>query len=176
MTRYLSLFLIFTILLLLAYSCDNNTTRSKSNKIDRYYSEEEGYEDGTYCADVTYYNPNTRTRNTYRLEVDVESNELVKIHWNNGGWLDEEDFGTEELDEDGYCSFTNDRGYEYEVQITDNDCGYTDEDEFIDDYKKDKKAITCPKCGDKKSKYDDYCDNCRNEMEEENEEESEEEY
>jgi hypothetical protein len=38
------------------------------------------YEDGTYCADVTYHNPNTGTTNTYTLNFEVEDNNLTKIY------------------------------------------------------------------------------------------------
>ena len=87
---------------------------------------EEGYDDGTYCADVEYYNPNTGTRSEYTLEVEVENNEVTKIYWNNGGWLDEDHFSAEELDADGECSFTSDRGYEYTVKITGQNCSNLD--------------------------------------------------
>ena len=73
---------------------------------------EEGFEDGTYCADVTYSNPNTGTENTYTLEVEVYNNEVTQINWNNGGWLDEDHFTAEQLDSDGSCSFTSDKGYD----------------------------------------------------------------
>jgi hypothetical protein len=73
--------------------------------------------DGSHIAEVNYFNPNTGTRSTYKLTVEVESHELIKIYWPNGGWLD--DFDYVEFDSGGYCSFTIDRGYQYEVQITD---------------------------------------------------------
>ena len=134
------------------------------SNIDAENYSEDGYSDGTYCADVTYYNPNTGTENTYTLEVVVESNELVKIYWSNGGWLDEDHFTPEELDSDGYCSFSSDRGYEYTVQITGQDCGYTDEVSYQDDVE----ASLCPRCGDSKdSEYDDYCYWCQRKIEDE---------
>jgi hypothetical protein len=52
----------------------------------------------------------------------VESNELTTIYWGNGGWLDEDHFSSEELDSDGSCSFTSDKGYEYTVTIIGTDC------------------------------------------------------
>lgn len=134
---------------------------------DDYYSEDYGFEDGTYCADVTYYNPNTGTNNTYTLEVEVESNELTTIYWSNGGWLDEDHFYPESLDESGYCSFTSDKGYEYEIQITGKDCGYTDQSSFQNDVSSDEESITCPRCGDEKDSYDDYCYSCTSDIEDE---------
>jgi hypothetical protein len=160
--------LFLSILLLFNIGC-NNRSSSESSDVDEYYSEDDGYDDGTYCADVTYYNPNTGTRNTYTLEVEVESNELIKIYWNSGGWLDEDHFYAQELDENGTCSFTSDKGYEYNVELTGKDCGYTDETSFQNDVEEDEEAVTCPRCGGEKDEYDDYCYSCKSEIEDEEE-------
>lgn len=118
------------ILIILAaiftYSC--NTKNRNNDKTDESIStfSEEAYPDGTYCAEVEYYNPNTGTRNTYTLNVDVENNELTVINWPNCGWLDDSHFYPEELDTDGSCSFTSDKGYEYTIKITGPECNYTD--------------------------------------------------
>lgn len=133
------------------------------------YDPENGYEDNTYCADVEYYNPNTGTRSSYTLNVEVEDNELTVIHWPNGGWLDEDHFSPEELDSDGSCSFTSDKGYEYTVQITGTECSYTDESRMRSDVDDDERATTCPECGDEKSRYDDLCYYCKNKVEDEQE-------
>lgn len=148
------------------YSCNGGT-----NSVDEeeYYSEEDGYEDGTYCADVTYYNPNTGTNNTYSLEVEVESNELTTIYWSNGGWLDEDHFYPESLDENGYCSFTSDKGYEYEIKITGRECGFTDKSSFQNDVSSDEESVTCSRCGGEKDSYDEYCLSCISEIEDEEE-------
>ena len=79
---------------------------------------------GKYCADVEYYNPNTNTRTTYTLNVEVENNKLTKIYWTNGGWLDSDHFNPEELDKNGWCSFTNNQGNQYEVQINGDSCDF----------------------------------------------------
>lgn len=73
--------------------------------------------DGNHVAEVDYYNPNTGTRSKYTLFVEVQNNELLRIFWPNGGYLD--DFEFVEFDSGGYCSFTTDKEYEYNVQITD---------------------------------------------------------
>lgn len=86
----------------------------------------EEYEDGTYCAEVDYFNPNTGTRGDYTLEVEVENNEVVRISFGNGGWLDSDHMTPQELDENGECNITSDRNYEYGIRITGQDCGYTD--------------------------------------------------
>ena len=55
------------------------------------------YEDGTYCATVDYYNPNTGNSNSYVLNVEIENDELITIYWPNGGWLDESHFSFENI-------------------------------------------------------------------------------
>lgn len=149
--------------IILNISCDNN--HKPSNDIDDYYSRNEGFEDGIYCADVTYYNPNTGTNNTYTLEVEIENNEIITIYWGNGGWLDEDHFSAEELDGNGYCSFTSDKGYEYEIQLTGKNCSFTDQNSFQSDVGVDEEALTCPKCGYEKDAYDDYCYLCKQKIE-----------
>ena len=101
------------------FSCTNNNIQSEEESA-------EGYADGTYCASVTYYNPNTGTDKTYTLEVEVESNQVTQINWNNGGWLDEDHFTPEELDTEGKCTFSSDRGYDYTVEIIGEHCNNLD--------------------------------------------------
>lgn len=156
------------LFVLLLYGCSNSS--GSSDYGDYYYSEESGFEDGTYCADVEYYNPNTGTNSTYTLNVEVESNELVVIHWPSGGWLDDDHFYPEELDSDGYCYFTSDKGYEYEVTITGSPCSFTDKGRMADDVEEDYEDMHCPKCGDEKdSEYDDYCYWCQRKIDDEEE-------
>jgi hypothetical protein len=133
------------------------------------YVTEDGYEDGTYCADVSYYNPNTGTSNSYTLEVEVQGNQVTQINWGNGGWMDEDHFYAQDLDDGGYCSFTSDKGYDYTVQITGQDCGYTDESSFESDVQADEEAVTCPNCGGEKEDYDTYCQSCTSRIEDEEE-------
>jgi hypothetical protein len=102
-------------------SCGGRDTAADINEND-----DPKYPDGTYCADVTYHNPNTGTTSTYTLNVEVVNNELTQINWNNGGWLDDSHFNPPELSEDGYCMFWSDRGYEYNVHITGSECSITD--------------------------------------------------
>ena len=154
--------ILFTTIALLLSSCGDSSSSSYNDEFEDYYDEEEGFEDGTYCAEVDYYNPNTGTSSTYTLNVEVEGNELTTIYWANGGWLDDDHFYPEELDSDGYCSFESDNGYEYEVRITGSECPYTDERRAENEYQRDVDEITCPKCGDEKdSEYDDYCYWCQ---------------
>lgn len=116
-------------LMLLLQACGGSSSSSESEiQTENTPIQEEQvhkYPDGTYCAEVNYYNPNTGTSTKNDFNVDVENNELVKIQFPNGGWLDDSHFTPEELDENGYCSFTNDKGYKYEVQITGPECDFT---------------------------------------------------
>lgn len=82
------------------------------------YTDDSGYEDGTYSAEIEYYNPETGTSSTYTLDVEIEDNELTVIHWPNGGWLDDSHFSPPDISS-GYAEFRNDEGYEYEVKILD---------------------------------------------------------
>ncbi len=93
----------------------NSSTYSSNNESNN--EEIEKYPDDTYCAEVEYYNPNTGTRSTYTLTVEVQSNEIIEINFPNGGWLDNDHFSGAELEEDGTTSFTSDRGYQYEISI-----------------------------------------------------------
>lgn len=107
---------IMTIVFLAINGCGN-----KSRTTSDY--QEQGYVDGTYCAEVDYYNSNTGTSSTYTLEVEIENNELTVIHWPNGGWLDDSHFTPTDIST-GEASFTSDRGIEYTVRIVGNagDC------------------------------------------------------
>ena len=86
----------------------------------------DGFEDGTYCAEVDYYNPNTGTSSDYTLEIEVESNEVVQINFGNGGWLDSDHMTPETLDGNGECTITSEKNYEYSIKITGRDCGFSD--------------------------------------------------
>jgi len=88
---------------------DDNTDKDEdSNKI----------EDDTYDADVEYYNPNTGTRSSYTLEVEVENNRVTVINFPKGGWLDDVHIVSGgELDSDGSTRIYTDKGYEFSITI-----------------------------------------------------------
>ncbi len=140
---------------------DNETVSSQDNE----EQEEEEYSDGEWCADVEYYNPNTGTRHTYTLDVEVDGGELIRIDWPNGGWLDESHFAAEDISS-GECSFTSDRGYQYTVTLNEKGgCGNSDSYRLGRDIQNDIRRTTCPKCGQEKNSYDDMCDDCKQKAE-----------
>ncbi len=156
--------IVHTVLLiaLIIFVCSCGTGNTDENYADAVEQEDKdaGYKDGTWCADVEYYNPNTGTRNTYQLNVEVKSNELIQIDWPNGGWLDETHFSAEDIS-DGECSFTSDRGYEFTVTLNSEEgCSSTGQYRLQNDIEQDQQDITCPECGGSKSDYDDLCYSC----------------
>lgn len=161
MKNYL-LILTSIFILSITIGCSSNDSNYEE------YSEENGYADGTYCAKIDYYNPKTSTRNSYTLEVEIEDNNLVTIYWSNGGQLDEDHFSSEYIGE-GSCSITSDKGYEYEIEIIGQNCAYTNGSEIQRDIQNDEEAVTCPKCGDEKDEYDDFCYSCKRDIEDEEE-------
>ena len=149
---------LYLLLLFFVLACNNKNESSESYIVDGKYT------DGAYCADVTYHNSNTGTTNTYTLYVEVEDNSLTVIHWPNGGWLDKSHFSPEELDDSGHCSFTSDKGYEYEIQINGKECSSSDD--VVSSNDEEEKSL-CPKCGDEKEDYDTYCYSCKRKIEDE---------
>lgn len=154
--------IIVAMLCLSLLSCGRSEGTSESYNYEE--TTEEEYYDGDYCAEVEYYNPNTGTRSTYTLNVEVEDNELTVIHWPNGGWLDDDHFYPEDIS-DGECNFTSDKGYDFTVTLTGDPCSYTDERKFLYDQEDDRAAVTCSRCGGSKYEYDDYCEDCTDEEE-----------
>lgn len=97
-----------------------NNTPERIDEIQDYSENSDKiqeYPDDTYCAEVEYYNPNTGTNSSYTLTVVVEDNEVTRINFPNGAWLDNEHFSDATLDDQGLASFTSDKGYDYEIQI-----------------------------------------------------------
>jgi hypothetical protein len=118
---------IIIIILIFLSSCRENTNDNLGQELENEEKiTEEKYLDGTYCAEVKYYNPNTGTNSTYMLTVEVESKEVKKVNFPSG-YLDESNFNEVYLNENGSTSFVSDKGYIYEVQIKGNadDC-FTD--------------------------------------------------
>lgn len=156
-------------------STDVQTIYTSPENSDAGFTEEESgsdeISDGTYCAEVEYYNPNTGTRHTYDLDVEVEGGYLVRIDWPNGGWLDETHFSSEDISS-GECSFTSDRGYRYTVTLGEKGGGcYSDGYRLRNQVNEDTENTTCPKCGDEKSEYDEYCYSCTRKIRDEQEDE-----
>lgn len=116
---FLLLFLTFQFLSACKYKNPDEANLSNKEIIT------ENYPNGIYCADIAYFNPNTSTEKNYTLNVEVENNRLTKIYWSNGGWLDETHFSPPELNDNGRCSFTSDKGKIYTVRIIGDKCNGT---------------------------------------------------
>jgi hypothetical protein len=86
-------------------------------EVDIDEEQDEGYEDGTYTANVDYYNPETGYYATYTLEVEIIDNEVTVIYFPNDGYLDEDHIWPTALDSFGYASIDGENGKTYEVQI-----------------------------------------------------------
>ena len=155
------------LFLLLVFSLQTSCKKSESsssnndeNTISNNDESNDAYPDGIYCADIDYYNPDTGTRSSYTLNVEVENNEVTVIHWSNGGWLDGSHFSPEQLNGSGSCSITSFDGKQYDIQITGGETSYTDETKVQNDSDDDNAAVTCPKCGGDKETYVDLCWSC----------------
>jgi hypothetical protein len=72
---------------------------------------------GSYCAEVTYSNPNTGTNSNYSLLVDVKANEVICIHWPQGGQLDLDHFNPSKLSSDSVSQIQTFDGKNYRVKI-----------------------------------------------------------
>jgi hypothetical protein len=163
--KQIATFIFFLFLI----SCTSNSQSNSSDNDNTSFEseqEDETYSDGIWCAEVEYYNPNTGTRNTYDLDVEVDGGELVQINWPNGGWLDETHFTSEDIT-DGECSFTSDKGYEYTITLTSKGggCGSSDGYRMQNDIEEDMADITCPVCGEEKETYENECYNCKQKKE-----------
>jgi hypothetical protein len=108
---------------------------------------ENGFEDGTYCANVTYYNPNTPTKSDYILKVDVAGNKVVKINFGNGGWLDSDHITPKTLDANGKCSITTDRDYVFAIKITGKNCNVSSS--FVPNIEYENTKYTFEECAQK---------------------------
>jgi hypothetical protein len=125
-----TLSLLLSIILL---SCGQGGAPGDKSAHDKSQEERESDSDrhpedevlsGRKCATIQYHNPKTGKSSEYTLFVDVENNHLVRILFPDG-YMDTEHFTAPEIKEDGTCSFTNDRGYRYNVQILQNNTACT---------------------------------------------------
>lgn len=84
----------------------------------------ERLEDGKYCADIEMHDWKTDKNRYYTLPVEVENNQIVKIYWSNGGWLDETHFNPNEAEldkRDNTALFEDDRERMFLVKVLDKD-------------------------------------------------------
>lgn len=161
----------YLLFFFLIFSCKQETNSGnypeENISTHSFIEDEDGNYNGTYCAEVEYYNPNTGSRSTYDLDVEVEDGYLVQINWPNGGWLDETHFSSEDISS-GECSFRSDRGYRYTVTLGEKGGGcYNEGYRLRNRVNEDTENTTCPICGGEKSEYDDHCYSCKRKLEDE---------
>lgn len=143
---------------------------SDDDDVQIYLDATGDYPDGTYCAEVEYYNPNTGTRRSYDLDVEVQNGDLVHIDWPNGGWLDSTHFSPDNISS-GEVRFTSDKGYRYTVTIGSfgGGCsgGRSLQNAVNSDLQNEQRKVeeeTCPECGYSKYSFDDYCSSCERKL------------
>lgn len=99
---------------------DEGTIKSKIPQINNEVEETRKIKDGTYTADVEYYNTTTGVNTLYVTKVHVEDGYLKVIKWPNGVWLASQYFKPTKIRKDGTCIITNlEAGYENRVKILD---------------------------------------------------------
>lgn len=126
-------FLLILFIICLSCSQKNKNKYKNSNELDESI-EVSSKSTGTYCAEIDYYYYNTGTSSTYTLTVEVENDELVKINWPNGGWLDDSHFTPQDISS-GFCSFTSDAGYDYNITLLNKgDCSYNTTPSYNPEY------------------------------------------
>ena len=109
-----------SLLVCILLSCGNSSKSQQYNSIEdeEYYdNEDNGIEDGTYSADVDYYNPDTGYSATYTLDVEVQDGCVTTIFFPDDGYLDDSHIDATELDDDGNCVIYDDEGREFSIHI-----------------------------------------------------------
>ena len=110
-----------SLLVCILLSCGNSNKSQQYNSVEdeeEYYDNEgNGIEDGTYSADVDYYNPDTGYSATYTLDVEVQDGCVTTIYFPNDGYLDDSHIDATELDDDGNCVIYDDEGREFSIHI-----------------------------------------------------------
>lgn len=99
---------------------DDEGPRSILPKVDNEIAETRKIRDGSYTADIEYYNTTTGINTLYVTKVHVEDGYLKVIKWPNGVWLASEYFKPQKIRKDGTCIISNiEAGYENRVRILD---------------------------------------------------------
>lgn len=94
--------------------------KSAIPQINNEVEETRRIKDGTYTADVEYYNTTTGVNTLYVTKVHVEDGYLKVIKWPNGVWLASQYFQPQKIRKDGTCIVSNiEAGYENRVKILD---------------------------------------------------------
>lgn len=71
---------------------------------------------GTYCADVDYYNSNSGTQSHYTLTAKVTNGKLVQLNFPSGGHIDKVEFGYVAFDADS-IAYAKYKSKTYKVKL-----------------------------------------------------------
>jgi hypothetical protein len=93
----------------------NNAPEARESHASQ--DEDCGVADGTQPATIDYYNPSTGYSASYTLDVEIEDCQVVRIDFNNGGYLDQEHIDPADIDENGDATVEDDRGRSFQVHI-----------------------------------------------------------
>jgi hypothetical protein len=115
---------------LLLLSCSPKTEKKElqhnsNTMLNRKYDDDEItisktciLKDGTFDAEVYYFNQKTGYTNNYTLKTVVEDCLITQIHFPNGGFLDKNHISSTPIDQDGKATVTTDDNKTYELNIT----------------------------------------------------------
>lgn len=75
------------------------------------------YLDGKHDATVKYHNPKTGHIATYDLKVHVLNCQVIRIDFDNGGWLDEDHIKAKRISDDGEVTLQDEKGRTWNVRL-----------------------------------------------------------
>jgi hypothetical protein len=119
-TFYMNRLFLFLLISLAMFSCKSKNADSPVFVLPQQTNgsgQQHVFDDGTWCAVVEYYNPNSGANMMNRLNVEVKNGELTLIHWRNDVRLNHSLFDPELVDKDGTVCLESDKGYAYMVTL-----------------------------------------------------------
>jgi hypothetical protein len=90
-------------------ACQSNG-KEKKNETDAV-----AFPDGSYCADADYFNPNTRYKSAYRVQVEVKNMEVILVYFSGGRVIGEPSFRRAEVAK-GRAEIVTDLGVEFKFR------------------------------------------------------------
>lgn len=109
----------FAVLILVAslYYVLDEMYISKEEIADQVYLRQT-YPDGNYLSEVNYSNKCTGFKTVYELTVDLKGDTITRINFDNGGFLDKNNFIPEHVSKNDFTIVSNIDGCsEYKIKI-----------------------------------------------------------